>query len=136
MKGLPTLVRVRKWELDEKRRKLADLKQLAERLTDALERLSDEVAHERTVAGESADVAHAYAPFAAAAIERKRTLEASKVEVEEQITQATEELRQAFQELKTFETAQAQRSKRGADERRRRDQNRLDEIAIETYRRS
>jgi flagellar export protein FliJ len=136
MKGLPTLIRVRQWELEEKRRKLADLEGLAAQLDEAISRLDDEVKMEQVVATSSTEVNFAYAPYAQAAIERRRTLQASLEDVRQQIDAAHEEVTVAFQELKKYEVAQDNRRKRARVETNRREQIVLDEIAIEGFRRT
>ena len=136
MKGLPTLIRVRQWELEGKRRKLADLEGLAAQLDEAIARLDDEVKMEQGVAQSSFDVNFAYAPYAAAAIERRRTLLASLEDVRQQILGAAEEVTIAYQELKKYEVAQDNRRRRARVETNRREQIVLDEIGIEGFRRT
>jgi flagellar protein FliJ len=136
MKGLPTLVRVRKWELEEKRRKLADLQGLEAQLGEAIARLDDEVKMEQSIVQSSLEVNFAYAPYAAAAIERRRTLLASLADVRQQIVTANEEVTIAYQELKKYEVAQDNRRRRARVEANRREQIVLDEIGIEGFRRT
>ena len=136
MKGLPTLIRVRQWELEEKRLKLADLEGLAAQLEEAIARLDDEVRMEQGIASASNEVNFAYAPYALAAIERRRTLVASLEDVRQQIVAAQEEVTIAFQELKKYEIAQDNRRKRARVESNRREQIVLDAIAIESHRRT
>src|SRR5271154_3226243 len=136
MKGLPTLIRVRQWELEEKRRKLADLEGLAAQLDEAIARLDDEVKMEQGVVQSSLEVNFAYAPYAAAAIERRRTLLASLEDVRQQIVGAAEEGTIAYQELKKYEVAQDNRRRRARVETNRREQIVLDEIGIEGFRRT
>ena len=136
MKGLPTLIRVRQWELEEKRRKLADLEGLAAQLDEAIARLDDEVKMEQSIVQASHEVNFAYAPYAAAAIERRRTLRASLEDVRQQILGAAEEVTIAYQELKKYEVAQDNRRRRARVETNRREQIVLDEIGIEGFRRT
>lgn len=135
MKSLPTLIRVRKWELEEKRRKLNDLRALAAKLSDAIARLNDEVQQEQGLTSSHADLTFAYGPYAAAVVERRRTLEHSVEGVQRQIEAAMEELSEAFTELKKFEVANANRSRRARAETNRREQIQLDDVAIESFRR-
>jgi flagellar export protein FliJ len=136
MKGLPTLIRVRQWELEERRRKLADLEGLAAQLDEAIARLDDEVKMEQSVVQSSLEVNFAYAPYAAAAIERRRTLLASLADVRTQIEGASQEVTIAYQELKKYEVAQDNRRRRARVETNRREQIVLDEIGIEGFRRT
>lgn len=136
MKGLPTLIRLRKWELEEKRRKVADLEALLAQLGEAIARLDDEVEMEQAVATASGEVNFAYGPYAAAAVERRRTLKASQEDVKQQIIAAQEEVAIAYQELKKYEVAQSNRRRRAREEQNRREQIILDDIAIEGFRRN
>ena len=135
MKGLPTLIRVRTWALEEKRRKVADLEALEAQLIEAIARLDDEVQIENQIASNSTDAAFTYGSYISVAIDRRRTLDASVEDVRKQIEAAREEVTLAYQELKKFEVAQSNRKRRARDEANRREQIVLDEIGIEGFRR-
>ena len=135
MKGLPTLIRVRTWELEEKRRKVADLEALEAQLVEAIARLDDEVQLENQVASNDTDASFTYGSYISAAIDRRRTLDASVEDVGRQIEAAREEVTVAYQELKKFEVAHSNRKRRVREEANRREQVVLDEIGIETFRR-
>lgn len=135
MKGLPTLIRVRTWALEEKRRKVADLEALETQLMEAIARLDDEVQLENQVASTDNDARFTYGSYLNAAIERRRTLDASVEDVKRQIEAAREEVTIAYQELKKFEVAQGNRKRRAREESNRREQIVLDEIGLESYRR-
>lgn len=135
MRSLSTLIRVRKWELEEKRRKLNELRALQSKLADAIAKLGEEVQNEQGFAASQNEVAFAYGPYAAAVVERRRTLEQSALDVERQIEQAMEEVAEAFAELKKYEVAQTNRRTKERTESNRREQIVLDDIAIESFRR-
>ena len=52
MSSLHSVIRVHRWQLDEKRRALSDLESLAERLSLELRRLDEDVERERIVVGQ------------------------------------------------------------------------------------
>ena len=135
MKGLPTLIRVRTWALEEKRRKVADLEALEAQLIEAVARLDDEVQIENQVAGNDTSASFTYGSYISAAIERRRTLDESVEDVRRQIEAAREEVTIAYQELKKFEVAHSNRKRRAQTEANRREQIVLDEMGLETYRR-
>src|SRR5437763_11820404 len=135
MKGLPTLIRVRTWALEEKRRKVADLEALEAQLLEAIARLDDEVQLENQVASNDTDARFTYGSYISVAIDRRRTLDASVEDVRRQIEAAREEVTLAYQELKKFEVAHNNRKRRVREEANRREQIVLDEIGLETYRR-
>lgn len=135
MKGLPTLIRVRKWELEEKRRRLTDLEGLADQLDGMISRLEEEVRLEQEIARGNEEVTYSYGSYAQTTIDRRRKLEASLDDVKKQIEAAKEEVTSAYQELKKYEVAQTNRRRRAKDEVSRKEQIGLDEISVEQFRR-
>lgn len=135
MSSLKTVIRLHKWQLDEKRRALADLQNLRDRLLAELQRLQQEMLHEQAVARADPLAAYGYAAFAKAALERGRRLQDSIAQVDRQIAAATEEMAEAFQELKRFELAEEERMKREREKIRRKEDAMLDETALVGFRR-
>lgn len=135
MSSLKTIIRLHKWQLDEKRRALAELQNLADRLKAELERLKEEVANEQETARNNPDFAFNYANYAQAAMERGRRLTQSLGQVDVQIAVATDQMAEAFQELKRYELAEEERLKREKEKQKRKDANMLDETALVGFRR-
>ncbi len=135
MSSLKTIIRLHKWQLDEKRRALSELQNLRDRLTDELVRLREMVRHEQETARNDPAVAFGYAAFAKAARERDHRLQESIAQVDRQIATATEEMAEAFQELKRFELAEEERLKREREKIRRKEDAMLDETALVGFRR-
>ena len=135
MSSLKTVIRLHKWQLDEKRRALAELQNLRDRLFAELHRLEQEMLHEQQVARADPVAAFGYAAFAKAALERGKRLQDSIAQVEKQIAAATEEMAEAFQELKRFELAEEERLKREREKIRRKEDAMLDETALVGFRR-
>lgn len=134
-KGLPTLIRLRSFELEEKRRALAELEQVAERLEQAIRDVDAQVEDEKDIASKDYVLARYFPAYLAAAKERRQQLVANRLDIGHQIDEAKEQVTIAYQELKKMEIAQALREKREKEEADRREQLMLDEIAIEGYRR-
>ncbi|WP_448188394.1 flagellar FliJ family protein [Azospirillum sp. sgz301742] len=135
MSSLKTIIRLHKWQLDEKRRALSDLQNLHDRLCMELARLREEVRREQEAARTDQAVAFSYPAFAKAARERDHRLQDSIAQVEQQIEAATEEMSEAFQELKRFELAEEERLKREREKIRRKEDAMLDETALVGFRR-
>ena len=135
MSTLDSLIRINRWQLDEKRRHLADLEALAARLRDEQRRLDDEEKREQAAATASPEAAFAYAGYAQALVERRRKLMQSLAEVAQQITAAHEALAEAFQEMKRYEITAASRARQAELGERRREQGVLDELGVEGFRR-
>jgi flagellar protein FliJ len=135
MSTLDSLIRLHRWQLDERRRHLAELDQLVVKLRGELQRLDVEEKVEQAVASESVEGAYAYGGYAKELIDRRHKLKQSLAEAEQKIVAAREALAEAYQEGKRYETAAANRLLQQHRKLERRQQNVMDEIAIETHRR-
>ncbi len=133
--SLKTIIRLQKLQLDEKRRVLAELHTLADRLRNEIEKVKQEIAHEQETVRDDFSVSFTYSNFAQAAMERGRRLGQSLAQVEAQIEIATDEMAEAFQELKRYELAEEERQKRERDKQKRKDAAMLDETALVGFRR-
>lgn len=135
MADLKTLIRLRRFQLDEKRRGLNDLHTLRERLIAQRQQLDVEMATEAAVAAQSFEGQRAYPAYAKAARERGLSLERSIRQAEKRLEDATDELQQAFREVKTLELAQADRQRRAKEALQKKEAAMLDEVAVEGFRR-
>lgn len=135
MKGLRTLIRVRRRQLDEKRRELKDLEHLAAELNGRLASLATELRDEQVQARESVEVGFSYGGYAQAVIARRENIEESLVAVGQQVTDAREEVRIAFQELKRYEMTLESRERVAIARRAQREQRAMDELALDRHRR-
>ena len=135
MSALDQLVRLHGWTLDERRRKVVDLEQLCERLQADLDRLDGDLKREEATASGSIELQAAFTAYAAVARKRREKLARSVADVGLEIARAQDEVTEAFQELKRYEQALANRKSRAADEQRRRDQTAADEVGLQIHRR-
>ncbi|MGH6948177.1 MAG: flagellar FliJ family protein [Kiloniellales bacterium] len=135
MTVLSTLIRVHRWALEEKQRKLADLEALIERLRGDLMRLEEEIVAEQATAPQSFVATTAYPAFLAAALERKRRLTLSIANIAASLEAARDELAEAFREVKSYELAAKNQDQRRKTRRSKREQVALDEIGLEGHRR-
>jgi flagellar export protein FliJ len=128
--GLENLMRVHQWILDEKRQRLAGLQQLFDRMEGDLEILEEKIAAEREAASQTLDGALAFQTIIPAAEERCDKLRHSIANLEQEIETARDDVGEAFQELKKYQTAQ------DIQQRRQREQVTLDEMGVGLYRRN
>lgn len=135
MKGLPTLIRLHRWRLDEKRKQLAALERLAAKLREQRRRLEEELRAEQDVARSLTGAEFTYAAYAKAVVQRRETLARSIAEAEGQIERVMAEVTEAFRELKRYEVAQANRERAAEEEAARREQAVLDDVGANVYRR-
>jgi flagellar FliJ protein len=137
MKGVDGMIRLIKWRLDEKRRELADLENMRDELHSRISKIEAEMLAERNAAAASSPViGFAYAGYAAAAMARRRKLEASIHEIAASIDVKKEEVADFFRELKKFEVLAERRMQRERAAEGRREQANLDEISLNMFRRA
>jgi len=136
VKGLPTLIRLSKFRLDEARRQLAELERLREHLLQGLQRLAAEVAREQQVAAASQDPHSGYASYARAAMARRATIEQSLADLARKLGDAANAVTAAFQEMKRYELAEEHNRRRGEGKRKRREAAALDETALGRFHRA
>lgn len=135
MGDLKSLIRYHRWQLDEKRREVADLNAMLDRLHEQQAALEAEITAEQQAARSHGDVAFSYAGFAQQALRRRRTLAGAVAQVESQIARATDVLREMFQEVKRYELAQDERTRQEKAKQRHRENTMLDEVAAMGFQR-
>lgn len=128
MKSRESLIRLRRFEVDEQRQKVADIESMIADFRQMASDLERQIEVEQERAGVS-DVNHyAYPTFAKAAIQRRGNLVASIEELEAKLEKAREELAEAFEELKKVELMQERESERSRAYAESVEQGELDEI--------
>ncbi|MDA0342423.1 MAG: flagellar FliJ family protein [Proteobacteria bacterium] len=130
------LVRLRDWELDEKKRALAEIQAEIQALIDKRQALEDEVVREQAVAASSYESSIGYSAFANAVIQRRQDLDQEILEREQDAAAANEELLVTFQELRKAEIVRDDYDATLKLEEARREQLELDEISQNVYRRN
>ena len=135
MKGLPNLIRLHRWRLDEKRRTLVELERLASELDEQERRLGAELAREQVAASASSEARRTYGAYAKSVVERRGKIAESKAEVMTQIEQATAAVHDAFQELKRYEIALEARERAARERAGRLEQAVLDDLGLQVFRR-
>jgi len=136
MKGLPTLIRVHRWELEEKRRQLADREELRDGFVHDLARMEEYLIENQKVAAYDPEVAATYGQYALQVIEQRHVLGQSIREAQVVVDEAADIVHQAFQEVKKYETAQERVEARILKEETRREQIELDDIGLNMFRRN
>lgn len=136
MTGLPELVRISRWHLNEKRQKLADLERLTERLEGDLARLDSGIERERKLAAEDLDASRTFPAYMQAELERRRKLEASIADIQRETEAAREEVAEAFRELKKYEMADNNQQERERRKDAKTEQQTMDELGAQLHRRA
>ena len=103
MKSRETLIRLKRFQVDEKRRKVAQIEVMIaefERIATDLER---EIKAEQDRAGIHDPSHFAYPTYAKAAMQRRENLKRSAADLKQQLEQAKGALEEAFEEMKKAE---------------------------------
>jgi flagellar FliJ protein len=130
MKSRDTLIRLKRFQVDEKRRQVAQIETMIAEFERMAADLDREILHEQEKAGIH-DVAHyAYPTYAKAAMGRRDNLKRSADELAGQLTDAQEALAEAFEELKKVELLEERDTVREKVAGSTRDQAEMDRIGL------
>jgi flagellar FliJ protein len=130
MKSRDTVLRLKRFQVDEKRRRVAQIEMMIadfERMATELDR---EIQLEEQRAGISDKAHFAYPTYARAAMQRKENLQRSADDLRGQLNDARGELEEAFEELKKFEILDDREHARDRATEAVRDQAELDRVAL------
>ena len=103
MKSRDTLIRLRRFQADEKRRKVAQIEAMIADLARMAADLDREIGQEEQRAGISDPAHFAYPTYARAAAQRRDNIRRSAEELDVQLAAAKAALAEAFEELKKVE---------------------------------
>ena len=135
-KDLHTLIRVRKWDVDEKQRAVGALLRDEEKILDFQAALAREMEEEKALVGQAVPSARmTFEPYIQRGKQRRQNLEAALILIRQKIDQAREELAEAYRRFKTFEITQDQRDAAEEAEENRVEQITIDEMGIDLHRR-
>lgn len=135
MTALGELVRISRWQLDEKRRKLTDLERLGDRLRADLQKLQDGIAAEQELAQANPEARRDFPAFLEAELSRRERLQRSIQDVEREIETARDDVAEAFRELKKYELAKANQDARERERQSRIEQRAMDEMGTQLHHR-
>ena len=130
MNRTDTLLRLKRFRVDEMKRRIAAIDAMRCDLERKLTDLDDNVAREKQRAGDSDIGRLAFPSFLRSIEARRENLRTTLKEIEREHAAALLDLSSAFQDLKSMEVASEQQEKRLAEMQARRAQARLDEIAL------
>jgi flagellar protein FliJ len=130
MKSRETLIRLKKFQVDERRRKVAQIEGMIaefERMAGDLER---EIKSEQDRAGIHDPGHFAYPTYAKAAMQRRENLQRSADDLKLQLETATGALADAFEEMKKIELLDERDQMREREEENAREQAELDTLGL------
>ena len=129
MKSRETLIRLKKFQVDEKRRKVAQIEAMIAEFDRIAGELKREIKVEQDRAGIHDPAHFAYPTYAKAATARRENLRHSTDELRVQLEDAKSALGEAFEELKKVEMLDERDQAREKAEENAREQTELDRIA-------
>ena len=130
MNRTDTLLRLKRFRVDEVKRRISAIDAMRANLERKLSDLDEDVAREKQRAADSDIGRLAFPTFLRSVDTRRENLRNTLKEIEREYENAQLDLNNAFQDLKALEFATEQQAKRLAEVEARRAQSRLDELAL------
>src|ERR1700754_1569256 len=130
MKSRDTLIRLKKFQVDEKRRKVAQIEGMIAEFERMAADLDREIKTEQDRANIHDPAHFAYPTYAKAAMARKENLKRSADELKTQLDDAKAVLGEAFEELKKVELLDERDQARERADENAREQSELDTIGL------
>ncbi len=130
MNRTDTLLRLKRFRVDEMKRRISTIDAMRANLERKLTDLDEDVAREKQRASDSDIGRLAFPSFLRSIDTRRENLRNTLKEIEREYENAQSDLNEAFQDLKALEFATEQQAKRLAEIEARRAQSRLDEMAL------
>ncbi len=135
-KGLKTLIRLSKFNVDERRRVLVALQNAEDQVLAEIDSHDHRLKEEQRLAAQDATgVGYLYGSYHRAWMDRRENLLRSLAALRQQIEAARDALAEAYREQKTYEITQKERERREAEERDRKEQAFLDELGQQMHQR-
>lgn len=134
MASLDGIIRLRKWELDEERRALADLLEQRTQIENAIDLLDAEMLDQKNVKNQDFSTLTLGAYLEGARKKKAFMIEALRKH-DEKILEKQDVVSEAFRELKTFEVADENQQSRKRKKLAVQEQNALDELGLQAFER-
>ncbi len=133
MKKIDTLIRLHKFELDEKRRALKALEANMARLMDARAMLDQELIAEQETAAKGVELGVTYHSYSRNFIARRERMEHDIAELKVEIEKAEIIMQMAYQELKKYEITAARIAEQEKLAAKQKEQSEMDEAGIQSH---
>ena len=130
--ALKTLTRIQKFQIDEQRKILSELKEKQDILQAQLEQLNRDFEQEKEFARNNAGVGD-FGAYVKRYMQQRENLEMQIAVLEKKIEHERDVMADMFKEQKTYEIVDDQRTKRAAKEEEQKMQKVLDEIGTNSF---
>ena len=128
------LVRLKEFELDERRRAAGSILAEVNRLTEKKQSLELSLKQEQDVSSSSVELLGQYSKFALRVLKEREMLDEAIVEVEKAYSEANRLVTAAYQEVRKAEIIRDEAAKKEAEKIRRDEQIESDEVAQNIHR--
>ena len=136
MKALNSMIRLQRWQLEEKRRQLVRLEEREAAIVASQRALENELQNEQQAIRREAEFSFCYGNYAQSVIEKRKTLISKYEALETVLLEARSEVGQTYQEVRRYEIVLDNLEERLNKERLRVEQQDIDDISLEMYRRA
>ncbi len=133
MKSRDTLIRLKRFQVDEKRRQVTQIETMIAEFQRMASELDREIVAEQTRAGINDPTHFAYPTYARAATQRRDNLLESAENMKGQLADAQADLAEAFEEMKKVELLDERDQARERTAENVRDQQAMDDIGIQGH---
>ncbi len=135
MAGLKSIIKLKKQQLDDKRRAITQLMARLDQMRREEQRELDNLEAEKKLAAKDADGLRAFPNYNKRVQEKLVLLRDEQVKLNAAIERGQAELQDAFKEYKTYEITERERDRRAAAAEKKSEDAAMDEIGIEGFRR-
>lgn len=136
MKSRENLIRLKRFQVDDKRRQVTQIETMIADFDRMAEELDRQILEEEKRVGVD-DIAHfAYPTFAKAAMQRRDNLKGSVAGLQEQLAAAQDALAEAFEDLKKVELLEERNYERERHTENQRAQSEMDAIGLSMHMRA
>ena len=129
------LVRLKEFQLDEKRRDAGSILSEINRLTEKKQSLDVSLKQEQDISSSSIEALGHYSNFASRVKKEREIVDGAIAEVEKAYLEASRLVNAAYQEVRKAEIIRDEAVKKEAEKRRREQQMEMDEVAQNIHRR-
>lgn len=136
MADLKGLIRLRRHELDEKRRILGELNAQIEALNDRRQNVLKKLEKEKNLAAVDINAAQGFGQYLNGALNTCKEIDKNIEKVMVHVEKATDIVREAFMEVKKLELTQENRDKEAQKKQAKKETADLDEAGLTSHRRN
>jgi flagellar biosynthesis chaperone FliJ len=135
-KGIPTLIKLKKREVDDVRKALAALERQREELLLLIERMMAEMQAEAQLAADTPEIGAYFGGYAQRVKRRREEILKEVLALEGKIQQARAKLADLFGEQKRYEIVEENAKQRERKAQERKEQIKMDEVGTVQFRRT